>query len=166
MRRATTALLTAGALAGTALLSGCGGSASASGDGSGAKPDLSVGSAYMPQPVSDSMAAGFLTICQQGRRRRRTHLGHQRRGRLRHRARDRRRDDAGGRPAHRARARPTGVQERRRPPDVRRPQAQARAGPDGLRRPALRQVRRAEGRDAGQAGHVQPVDRTLREGPP
>ncbi|MYS45253.1 copper chaperone PCu(A)C [Streptomyces sp. BBFR109] len=66
MRRATTALLTAGALAGTVLLSGCGGSASASGDGSGAKPDLSVGSAYMPQPVSDSMAAGFLTIVNKG----------------------------------------------------------------------------------------------------
>ncbi|QKW28365.1 copper chaperone PCu(A)C [Streptomyces seoulensis] len=66
MRRRAAAVLTAGALAGTALLTGCGGSASASGDGSGAKADLSVTSAYMPQPVSDSMAAGFLTIVNEG----------------------------------------------------------------------------------------------------
>ena len=38
-------------------LAGCGGSDS---DGSG--PELSVASVYMPQPVSDSMAAGFLVV--------------------------------------------------------------------------------------------------------
>ncbi|WP_081241191.1 copper chaperone PCu(A)C [Streptomyces viridosporus] len=54
--RAATALAVAGALA----LAGCGGS----GSGEGA-PDLSVGSAYMPQPVSD-LAAGFLTITNEG----------------------------------------------------------------------------------------------------
>ncbi|BFO22903.1 hypothetical protein SHKM778_92910 [Streptomyces sp. KM77-8] len=48
------ALVAAGALT----LAGCGGS------GSGAA-ELSVGSAYMPQPVSD-MAAGFLTITNDG----------------------------------------------------------------------------------------------------
>ncbi|MGW0187318.1 copper chaperone PCu(A)C [Streptomyces sp. NPDC003362] len=63
MRRvAATALLAAGALA----LAGCGtGSDSGSGSGdSGA--DLSVSGAYMPQPVSDSMAAGFLTVTNDG----------------------------------------------------------------------------------------------------
>jgi hypothetical protein len=61
-RTAATALLTAGALA----LAGCGtGSDSGSGSGdSGA--DLSVSGAYMPQPVSDSMAAGFLTVTNDG----------------------------------------------------------------------------------------------------
>ncbi|WP_030857187.1 copper chaperone PCu(A)C [Streptomyces sp. NRRL S-37] len=55
MRRpAAAALVVAGALA----LAGCGGS------GSG-PAELSVGSAYMPQPVSD-MAAGFLTITNDG----------------------------------------------------------------------------------------------------
>ncbi|MFG2515024.1 copper chaperone PCu(A)C [Streptomyces sp. NPDC048584] len=55
MRRpAVAALVAAGALA----LAGCGGS------GSG-EAALSVGSAYMPQPVSD-MAAGFLTITNDG----------------------------------------------------------------------------------------------------
>ncbi|WP_234311869.1 copper chaperone PCu(A)C [Streptomyces griseus] len=44
------------------ILAGCG-----SGSGSGdAKADLSVSAAYMPQPVSDSMAAGFLTIANDG----------------------------------------------------------------------------------------------------
>ncbi|QIJ63560.1 copper chaperone PCu(A)C [Streptomyces sp. JB150] len=53
------ALLTAGALA----LAGCGsGADSGSADG----PDLSVSGAYMPQPVSASMAAGFLTITNDG----------------------------------------------------------------------------------------------------
>lgn len=57
MRRLTAAAVVfAGALA----LAGCGGSGS--GDGGA---DLSVGSAYMPQPVSD-MAAGFLTITNDG----------------------------------------------------------------------------------------------------
>ncbi|MGY1580684.1 copper chaperone PCu(A)C [Streptomyces sp. MN13] len=63
MRRvAATALLAAGALA----LAGCGtGSDSGSGSGdSGAA--LSVSGAYMPQPVSDSMAAGFLTVTNDG----------------------------------------------------------------------------------------------------
>ncbi|CCK28980.1 putative secreted protein [Streptomyces davaonensis JCM 4913] len=40
------------------LLAGCGS------DDSG--PELSVTGAYMPQPVSDSMAAGFLTIANDG----------------------------------------------------------------------------------------------------
>ncbi|WP_210573647.1 copper chaperone PCu(A)C [Streptomyces sp. GESEQ-4] len=53
--------LTATALVGTLVLAGCGGSASADGE-----PELSVGAAYMPQPVSDSMAAGFLTIDNKG----------------------------------------------------------------------------------------------------
>ncbi|MFI2431712.1 copper chaperone PCu(A)C [Streptomyces sp. NPDC018693] len=48
-----TALLT-----GALVLTGCG----SSDEG----PDLSVGSAYMPQPVSDSMAAGFLTVSNDG----------------------------------------------------------------------------------------------------
>ncbi|MEV5310839.1 copper chaperone PCu(A)C [Streptomyces sp. NPDC052610] len=65
MRRvAATALLAAGALA----LAGCGtGSDSGSGSGSGdSGADLSVSGAYMPQPVSDSMAAGFLTVTNDG----------------------------------------------------------------------------------------------------
>lgn len=45
----------AAVLAASLLAAGCGSS-----DDSG--PDLSVSGAYMPQPVSDSMAAGFLTI--------------------------------------------------------------------------------------------------------
>ena len=57
MRRpAVAALVAAGALA----LAGCGGS-----DSGGGEAALSVGSAYMPQPVSD-MAAGFLTISNDG----------------------------------------------------------------------------------------------------
>jgi periplasmic copper chaperone A len=51
---------TAAALAGALALAGCG--SSDSGDGAG----LSVGAAYMPQPVSDSMAAGFLVITNKG----------------------------------------------------------------------------------------------------
>ncbi|MFF5156070.1 copper chaperone PCu(A)C [Streptomyces sp. NPDC000348] len=55
MRRpAAAALIVAGALA----LAGCGGP-------DGGTAELSVGSAYMPQPVSD-MAAGFLTITNEG----------------------------------------------------------------------------------------------------
>ncbi|MFD7391690.1 copper chaperone PCu(A)C [Streptomyces sp. NPDC059852] len=46
-------------LAGALLLAGC-----ASDDDSAA--DLSVSGAYMPQPVSDSMAAGFLTVTNAG----------------------------------------------------------------------------------------------------
>ncbi|WP_367322049.1 copper chaperone PCu(A)C [Streptomyces sp. HUAS ZL42] len=48
----------AAVLSAALLLAGCG-----SDDGG---PDLSVGSAYMPQPVSDTMAAGFLTIANKG----------------------------------------------------------------------------------------------------
>lgn len=63
MRRLAPAVtLMAAAVAATAL-AGCGGSASGSDDG---KPELSVGSAYIPQPVSASMAAGFLTITNKG----------------------------------------------------------------------------------------------------
>ncbi|MGC3003242.1 copper chaperone PCu(A)C [Streptomyces sp. G35A] len=57
MRRCAAA---AAVLAGALTLAGCGGQDS--GDGTA---DLSVGSAYMPQPVSD-MAAGFLTITNEG----------------------------------------------------------------------------------------------------
>ncbi|WP_309062708.1 copper chaperone PCu(A)C [Streptomyces sp.] len=57
--RVVPSLVVAGALA----LAGCGGS-DGSGSGGGTA-DLSVGSAYMPQPVSD-MAAGFLTITNEG----------------------------------------------------------------------------------------------------
>ncbi|MGX4690934.1 copper chaperone PCu(A)C [Streptomyces sp. JNUCC 63] len=64
MRRpAPAAALMAAALAGTAMLTGCGGPSSDSG---GAEAELSVHSAYIPQPVSDSMAAGFLTIENKG----------------------------------------------------------------------------------------------------
>ncbi|MGW2701288.1 copper chaperone PCu(A)C [Streptomyces sp. NPDC001340] len=57
MRRA---VLTAAALAGALALVGCG-----TGSGS-AKAELSVSASYMPQPVSADMAAGFLTITNQG----------------------------------------------------------------------------------------------------
>ncbi|MFE9677717.1 copper chaperone PCu(A)C [Streptomyces sp. NPDC006259] len=50
----------AAALTAALVLAGCG-----SGSGSSAA-ELSVSSAYMPQPVSDSMAAGFLTITNKG----------------------------------------------------------------------------------------------------
>ncbi|MEU1569751.1 copper chaperone PCu(A)C [Streptomyces collinus] len=57
------ALVIAGALA----LAGCGGSDSGGSGGSGSgKAELSVGSAYMPQPVSGDMAAGFLTVTNKG----------------------------------------------------------------------------------------------------
>ncbi|MEU6222146.1 copper chaperone PCu(A)C [Streptomyces sp. NPDC047042] len=54
---------TAAALAGALALSGCG--SSDSGDSSDTA-GLAVGAAYMPQPVSDSMAAGFLVITNKG----------------------------------------------------------------------------------------------------
>ncbi|MFF1274964.1 copper chaperone PCu(A)C [Streptomyces marokkonensis] len=57
-RRAVAAVVVAGALT----LGGCGGPDES---GSGGEAKLSVGSAYMPQPVSD-MAAGFLTITNDG----------------------------------------------------------------------------------------------------
>jgi copper(I)-binding protein len=47
-------------LAGALLLGGCGDG------GGGGEPELSIGSAYMPQPVSGSMAAGFLTVTNKG----------------------------------------------------------------------------------------------------
>jgi len=47
-------------ITGMLVLAGCGGS------DSDTKPDLSVSGAYMPQPVSGSMAAGFLTITNKG----------------------------------------------------------------------------------------------------
>ncbi|MEU5364953.1 copper chaperone PCu(A)C [Streptomyces sp. NPDC005925] len=53
----------AGALAGTLALTGCGSSPDSS---SGSAPELSVSAAYMPQPVSDTMAAGFLTVTNVG----------------------------------------------------------------------------------------------------
>ncbi|CAL9477202.1 hypothetical protein SUDANB6_02963 [Streptomyces sp. enrichment culture] len=58
MRRPVAPL--AAALGAVLLLAGCGA------DGSGSPADLSVSAAYMPQPVSDSMAAGFLTLTNEG----------------------------------------------------------------------------------------------------
>ncbi|WP_432136614.1 MULTISPECIES: copper chaperone PCu(A)C [unclassified Streptomyces] len=54
--------LPAALLAGALGLTGCG----SPDDGT---PDLSIGSAYMPEPVSDSMAAGFLTVTNDGGKR-------------------------------------------------------------------------------------------------
>lgn len=48
------------ALTGALVLTGCGGSEAAS------APELSVGAAYMPRPVSAGMAAGFLTVTNDG----------------------------------------------------------------------------------------------------
>jgi copper(I)-binding protein len=60
---AAAALVLAGALA----LAGCGDADSDGSGGSGTSgSDLSVTSVYMPQPVSDSMAAGFLVIANDG----------------------------------------------------------------------------------------------------
>ncbi|GAA3123523.1 copper chaperone PCu(A)C [Streptomyces echinatus] len=61
MRRS--AVLTAGALAGAVALTGCSGSGAESGTD---KAELAVSSSYMPQPVSADMAAGFLTITNEG----------------------------------------------------------------------------------------------------
>ncbi|MFF4980480.1 copper chaperone PCu(A)C [Streptomyces sp. NPDC001046] len=61
MRRTGPAAL---AIAGALALAGCGGE-SGSDSGSG-KADLSVGSAYIPQPMSGDMAAGFLTVTNEG----------------------------------------------------------------------------------------------------
>ncbi|MFC7813143.1 copper chaperone PCu(A)C [Streptomyces sp. NPDC057367] len=55
--------LAAFAVSGALVLAGCGGSGS---DSSGSGAELSVGAAYIPQPVSGSMAAGFLTITNKG----------------------------------------------------------------------------------------------------
>ncbi|MFJ3335536.1 copper chaperone PCu(A)C [Streptomyces sp. NPDC086766] len=46
---------------GSAALAGCGAP-----DSGGGKAELSVAAAYMPQPVSDTMAAGFLTVVNKG----------------------------------------------------------------------------------------------------
>ncbi|MEU6454521.1 copper chaperone PCu(A)C [Streptomyces sp. NPDC047065] len=65
--RRTRPALAALAVIGTLALAGCGGAdsgASGASDASGA--ELSVGAAYIPQPVSASMAAGFLTITNEG----------------------------------------------------------------------------------------------------
>ena len=55
--------LAAVTVSGALVLAGCGASGS---DSSGSGAELSVGAAYIPQPVSDSMAAGFLTITNKG----------------------------------------------------------------------------------------------------
>ncbi len=52
------------AVIGALVLAGCGGSDS--GSGSDGAAELSAGAAYIPQPVSDSMAAGFLTVTNKG----------------------------------------------------------------------------------------------------
>ncbi|HET6855732.1 MAG TPA: copper chaperone PCu(A)C, partial [Streptomyces sp.] len=57
MNRRTT-LATAAALTAGLVLAGCSGDGD-SGDG---KPELKVSGAFMPEPVMDDMAAGFLTI--------------------------------------------------------------------------------------------------------
>jgi copper(I)-binding protein len=49
----------AAAIAGALVLAGCG-------SDSGSAAELSVSSAYMPQPVTGDMAAGFLTITNKG----------------------------------------------------------------------------------------------------
>ncbi|MBQ1091786.1 copper chaperone PCu(A)C [Streptomyces sp. B93] len=59
LRGGAVAVLASGALA--LVLAGCG-----SGDGGEAGAGLSVDGAYMPQPVSDSLAAGFLTVTNDG----------------------------------------------------------------------------------------------------
>ncbi|WP_369170591.1 copper chaperone PCu(A)C [Streptomyces sp. R28] len=57
-------------LTGALVLAGCGSEdiqADSQADSqAGSKAELSVSGAYMPQPVSDSMAAGFLTITNKG----------------------------------------------------------------------------------------------------
>ena len=63
MRRLAPAATLVAAAAAVTTLAGCGGSASGA---DGGRPELSVGSVYMPQPVSGSMAAGFLTITNKG----------------------------------------------------------------------------------------------------
>ncbi|MFE6620534.1 copper chaperone PCu(A)C [Streptomyces sp. NPDC057740] len=61
MRRFPLVTVTA-ALAGALVLAGCGSEDSPA----DSKAQLSVSGAYMPQPVSDSMAAGFLTVTNKG----------------------------------------------------------------------------------------------------
>lgn len=57
--------LAAVAVIGALTLAGCGGSDSGS-DSAASGAELSVDAAYIPQPVSASMAAGFLTITNEG----------------------------------------------------------------------------------------------------
>ncbi len=57
--------LAAVAVIGALTLAGCGGSDSGANSASPGA-ELSVDAAYIPQPVSDSMAAGFLTITNEG----------------------------------------------------------------------------------------------------
>ncbi|WP_338897256.1 copper chaperone PCu(A)C [Streptomyces sp. TG1A-60] len=65
-RLAGPALVTATATA--LVVTGCGSSGSSDSSGSSSASDakLSVRAAYMPQPVSDSMAAGFLVLANDG----------------------------------------------------------------------------------------------------
>ncbi|MGW8062068.1 copper chaperone PCu(A)C [Streptomyces ziwulingensis] len=59
--------LAAVTLAGALVLAGCGDPDAGSGPGSSASgAELSVDAAYIPQPVSASMAAGFLTVTNKG----------------------------------------------------------------------------------------------------
>ncbi|MDF3142231.1 MULTISPECIES: copper chaperone PCu(A)C [unclassified Streptomyces] len=57
-------------LTGALVLAGCGSgdtqTDSQADSQAGSKAELSVSDAYMPQPVSDSMAAGFLTVTNKG----------------------------------------------------------------------------------------------------
>lgn len=53
-------------LLGAVVLAGCGGGSGSGAAGSGGAAELSVGGAYMPRPVSATMAAGFLTITNTG----------------------------------------------------------------------------------------------------
>lgn len=53
-------------LTGALVLAGCGSGDSPADSQGGSKTELSVSGAYMPQPVSDSMAAGFLTVTNKG----------------------------------------------------------------------------------------------------
>ncbi|MGZ3100164.1 copper chaperone PCu(A)C [Streptomyces sp. H72] len=63
--------LAAATVIGALVLAGCGGSdsgsdSSASADSAASGAELSVGAAYIPRPVSASMAAGFLTVTNKG----------------------------------------------------------------------------------------------------
>ncbi|MEU4143510.1 copper chaperone PCu(A)C [Streptomyces parvulus] len=64
--RGTRPALAVLAAAAVLALAGCGDSGSDSGASGASGAELSVGAAYIPQPVSASMAAGFLTITNEG----------------------------------------------------------------------------------------------------
>ncbi|MDQ0404917.1 copper chaperone PCu(A)C [Streptomyces sp. NPDC000349] len=64
--RGTRPALAALAVIGTLALAGCGDADSGAAASGASGAELSVGAAYMPQPVSASMAAGFLTITNEG----------------------------------------------------------------------------------------------------